>query len=100
MTKLPNRTLFGELLQRAIAQGARASQPQYAVLFIDLDGFKLVNDSLGHIIGDRFLIAIAQRLQAQLGRATRWHASAATSSPCSQGTSQRRKTSARSPSVC
>ena len=66
LTNLPNRTLFGELLQRAIAHGARSSQPQYAVLFIDLDGFKLVNDSLGHIIGDRFLIAIAQRLQSQL----------------------------------
>ena len=66
LTDLPNRTLFGELLQRAIAQGARSSSHQYAVLFIDLDGFKLVNDSLGHIIGDRFLIAIAQRLQSQL----------------------------------
>jgi diguanylate cyclase (GGDEF)-like protein/PAS domain S-box-containing protein len=66
LTSLPNRTLFGELLQRAIAQGARSSAHQYAVLFIDLDGFKLVNDSLGHIIGDRFLIAIAQRLQSQL----------------------------------
>jgi diguanylate cyclase (GGDEF)-like protein/PAS domain S-box-containing protein len=66
LTNLPNRTLFGELLQRAIAQGARSPQPQYAVLFIDLDGFKLVNDSLGHIIGDRFLVAIAQRLQSQL----------------------------------
>jgi len=66
LTNLPNRTLFGELLQRAIAQGARSSSHQYAVLFIDLDGFKLVNDSLGHIIGDRFLVAIAQRLQSQL----------------------------------
>ena len=66
LTNLPNRTLFGELLQRAIAQGARSSSHQYAVLFIDLDGFKLVNDSLGHIIGDRFLMAIAQRLQSQL----------------------------------
>ena len=66
LTDLPNRTLFSELLQRAIAQGARSSSHQYAVLFIDLDGFKLVNDSLGHMIGDRFLVAIAQRLQSQL----------------------------------
>ena len=66
LTNLPNRTLFSELLQRAIAQGARSSSHRYAVLFIDLDGFKLVNDSLGHIIGDRFLVAIAQRLQSQL----------------------------------
>jgi diguanylate cyclase (GGDEF)-like protein/PAS domain S-box-containing protein len=66
LTNLPNRTLFSELLQRAIARSARSSAHQYAVLFIDLDGFKLVNDSLGHIIGDRFLIAISQRLQSQL----------------------------------
>jgi diguanylate cyclase (GGDEF)-like protein/PAS domain S-box-containing protein len=66
LTDLPNRTLFGELLQRSIAQGARSSAHQYAVLFIDLDGFKLVNDSLGHIIGDRFLVAIANILQSQL----------------------------------
>jgi diguanylate cyclase (GGDEF)-like protein/PAS domain S-box-containing protein len=66
LTNLPNRTLFGELLQRAIERSARSSSPQYAVLFIDLDGFKLVNDSLGHIIGDRFLVAISQRLQSQL----------------------------------
>jgi len=66
LTDLPNRTLFGELLQRAMGHGARNSTHQYACLFIDLDGFKLVNDSLGHVIGDRFLMAIAQRLQGQL----------------------------------
>jgi diguanylate cyclase (GGDEF)-like protein/PAS domain S-box-containing protein len=66
LTDLPNRTLFGELLQRAIAQGARNPAHNYAVLFVDLDGFKLVNDSLGHVIGDRFLVAISQRLLAHL----------------------------------
>jgi diguanylate cyclase (GGDEF)-like protein/PAS domain S-box-containing protein len=66
LTDLPNRTLFAELLQRSMAQGARSPAHQYAVLFIDLDGFKLVNDSLGHVVGDRFLVAIAQRLQAHL----------------------------------
>jgi diguanylate cyclase (GGDEF)-like protein/PAS domain S-box-containing protein len=66
LTDLPNRTLFAELLQRAIAQGARNSAHSYAVLFVDLDGFKLVNDSLGHVVGDRFLVALAQRLHAHL----------------------------------
>jgi diguanylate cyclase (GGDEF)-like protein/PAS domain S-box-containing protein len=66
LTGLPNRTLFGELLQRAIRRAARTAESGYAVLFIDLDGFKLVNDSLGHLAGDQFLIALAQRLQSQL----------------------------------
>jgi len=66
LTSLPNRRLFGELLQRSIARGARSNEPRYAVLFIDLDGFKLVNDSLGHLAGDEFLKAISVRLQAQL----------------------------------
>jgi diguanylate cyclase (GGDEF)-like protein/PAS domain S-box-containing protein len=66
LTGLPNRRLFAELLQRAIAQSARAVTPKYAVLFIDLDGFKLVNDSLGHLVGDQFLVAIAARLATNL----------------------------------
>ena len=66
LTDLPNRTLFRELLQRAIAQSSRSTSPGYAVLFIDLDRFKLVNDTHGHVVGDRFLRAIAQRLQSQL----------------------------------
>src|ERR1051325_6157352 len=66
LTALPNRRLFGELLQRSMARAARAAVPHYAVLFIDLDGFKLVNDSLGHLVGDQFLIAISSRLQTQL----------------------------------
>jgi diguanylate cyclase (GGDEF)-like protein len=66
LTGLPNRRLFADLLQRSIARGARASEPRFAVLFIDLDGFKLVNDSLGHLAGDEFLKAISVRLAAQL----------------------------------
>jgi diguanylate cyclase (GGDEF)-like protein/PAS domain S-box-containing protein len=66
LTGLPNRRLFAELLQRSIAQNARAATPKYAVLFIDLDGFKLVNDSLGHVVGDQFLVAIASRLEVNL----------------------------------
>ena len=66
LTDLPNRTLFRELVQRAIAQATRAPAPGYAVLFIDLDGFKLINDTHGHAAGDRFLKALAKRLQTQL----------------------------------
>ena len=66
LTDLPNRTLFRELVQRAIAQGASVPSPSYAVLFIDLDGFKLINDTHGHVTGDRFLKAIARRLHSQL----------------------------------
>jgi diguanylate cyclase (GGDEF)-like protein/PAS domain S-box-containing protein len=66
LTDLPNRTLFRELLQRAIHQSARQRTPGYAVLFIDLDAFKQVNDTHGHVVGDRFLTGIAARLLAQL----------------------------------
>ena len=66
LTGLPNRRLFSELLQRSMARAARAREPRYAVLFIDLDGFKLVNDSLGHLVGDQFLVAISSRLHTQL----------------------------------
>ena len=66
LTDLPNRTLFRELVQRAIAQTSRTPSAGYAVLFIDLDGFKSINDTHGHVAGDRFLKAISRRLQTQL----------------------------------
>jgi diguanylate cyclase (GGDEF)-like protein/PAS domain S-box-containing protein len=66
LTDLPNRSLFRELVQRAIAQATRLGAPGYAVLFLDLDGFKLINDTHGHVTGDRFLKAIARRLHSQL----------------------------------
>ena len=66
LTNLPNRTLFRELVQRAITQTSRAGALGYAVLFVDLDGFKLINDTHGHVAGDRFLKAIAARLHSHV----------------------------------
>jgi diguanylate cyclase (GGDEF)-like protein len=60
LTKLPNRTLFGERVTTAVARG------RPAVLFIDLDDFKRVNDSLGHAAGDALLVTVAERLRASL----------------------------------
>ena len=67
MTNLPNRGMFTELLERAIASAQRAKR-KLAVLFIDLDRFKLINDSLGHEAGDMLLREIAARFKACLRR--------------------------------
>ena len=65
LTNLPNRLLFENRLQQALSQPDRYGQ-QGAVLFLDLDRFKNINDSLGHPIGDLLLNAIASRLKEQL----------------------------------
>ncbi|HEY9844913.1 MAG TPA: diguanylate cyclase, partial [Candidatus Caenarcaniphilales bacterium] len=66
LTGLPNRTLFMERLEQAVKQAKRHNKYQFAVLFLDLDRFKIVNDSLGHLAGDELLIAIARRLEKAL----------------------------------
>jgi diguanylate cyclase (GGDEF)-like protein/PAS domain S-box-containing protein len=66
LTGLPNRALFLERLDRAVELAKRRPDYQFAVLFLDLDGFKVVNDSLGHLAGNELLIGIAKRLQLSL----------------------------------
>lgn len=63
LTGLPNRLLFIDRLGRAIKHARRHRDHTFAVLFFDLDGFKMVNDSLGHLIGDQLLVGVANRLE-------------------------------------
>jgi len=63
LTDLPNRTLFLDRLRHSIAHTKQPNRIEFAVLFFDIDNFKIVNDSLGHSVGDKLLIAMANRLR-------------------------------------
>jgi len=69
LTGLPNRLLFIDRLNRLIKYSKRRKNHCFAVVFMDLDGFKMINDSMGHLIGDQLLVGVAERLEKCL-RAT------------------------------
>lgn len=66
LTGLPNRLMFQQALENSLAQARASDQHDYAVLFLDLDGFKLINDSLGHAAGDLLLVALAEKMSMAL----------------------------------
>ena len=69
LTGLPNRVLFLDHLSRAISEAKRRPGYSYAVLWLDLDNFKSLNDSLGHLVGDKLLVQVAERVRSQLREA-------------------------------
>src|SRR5439155_26138735 len=66
LTALPNRALFMELLGQVLDRRKRHPEQRFAVLFLDIDRFKVVNDSLGHLVGDELLAGISRRLESCL----------------------------------
>ena len=94
LTELPNRRGFERELERSLAYVKRHGTSA-ALLYLDLDGFKRVNDRHGHAAGDAVLRAVAMVLAATCATPTWWRGSAATSSRCCCGTATRRMRSAK-----
>ncbi|HET9058541.1 MAG TPA: diguanylate cyclase [Acidimicrobiales bacterium] len=66
LTGLPNRSLFMDRMAQAFGRAKRQPSHRFCVLFVDLDGFKVVNDTLGHLFGDLLLVKVAERITAHL----------------------------------
>jgi len=63
LTQLPNRAFFSDSLQKAIARAKQHRDDRFAVIFFDLDYFKVINDSLGHVMADNLLVHVARKLE-------------------------------------
>src|SRR6266576_2911254 len=68
LTRLPNRTFFLDQLAGCVRRSKRRPDYIFAVLFVDIDGFKIINDSLGHLAGDQLIVQIAERLVSSVRR--------------------------------
>jgi len=97
LTGLPNRRLFSERLRAEMDRSAAAGK-KFALLWLDLDRFKTINDSMGHSFGDLLLTSVSERLTAFADKPENVFGSAGTNSPCSFPAWRRRSGRERPPS--